>query len=283
MPLFAIYDVDSDRVDCRETKPDSCTSCIPLQALQYVQVWYPDGFRQKAEFARTSFALRCKENSQIFLTDVELSCRKLIEIGGATAGYMAVGASGKALKWWLASHNIAVTGLNVSGVPDADKVAKGKGTWMTNAAFDSYLLRKYQQIKHRWPIVVFDFVDTGASLAMVKSKLGKIAGNRPIKTVAIGKEITVPAFPPDHVLGTIADTLLVKEMRSQNLKERTGRGKVKNPMKTWNVDTNTTPVSDKALQAYRDKKTALKYHFAEKTTEITPEQCVALINTALGN
>lgn len=286
MPLFAIYDVESDRVVMRDTKPDGCTNNIPLKALEYVKVWYPDNFEKEAKIATTSFAMRCEKNGQIFLSDVALACTELIGLGGREAGYMAVGASAKTLKWWLMSNNILVTGLNVSGVPKHDRLSifKKNPIWKTNKAFDSYLQKKFRDIENRPRIVIFDFVDTGASLAMVKSKLEKIAKKKQIITVAIGKGIANPDFPPDHVLGnTVEDTLLIKEMESQALKERTGRGKVKNSLKDWSNDTNMTNVSGGALQTYNGQKTALKHHFNKKTTPITKAQCNLLITTVLEN
>lgn len=250
MPSYLYYDDASDSVLIGPVKPADCTASLATdEHFPTCRVWYaPQHATAKVFAARSLAALRIGPNASMYLSEVKLACRELCRIGGANAGYVGLGASVKVVKWWLSSRNFRVVGVNVSGVK-----MEGKRT----ATFSDYLRRKIAELDGRQPIVVFDFVDDGHSLARIRQDLLDLGPpGMIVKTVAIGASVGRHVHEPDAVLEELEDSLLVQRMSSQALKQMTGRAKAKLPYPEWTDEANR--LKTRGAATYGDLKGRLK-------------------------
>ena len=260
MPSYLYYDEASDSVHVGPVKPADCTVSLATdEHFPTCRVWHaPQHATAKVFAARSIAALRIGPNAVMYLSEVKQACRELCRIGGANAGYVGLGASVKVVKWWLSSQKFRVVGINVSGVKmDAKRTAP----------FSDYLKRKLAALEGRQPIVVFDFVDDGHSLARIKQDLLDLSPpGTLVRTVAIGASIGRHVHEPDEVLKELEDSLLVEKMSSQKLKGMTGRAKPKLPYPQWTDESNSLKTGGAAK--YGDLKGRLKSLYGADTVPL---------------
>ncbi|MEP7383982.1 MAG: hypothetical protein ABI910_20045 [Gemmatimonadota bacterium] len=273
MPSYLYYDGDSDSVLVGQVKPADCTASLPTdEHFPTCRVWYaPQHAPAKVHAARALAALRIGPNAVLFLAEVKLACRELCRIGGPMAGYIGLGASVKLVKWWLASRNFRVVGINVSGV---------KMNAPRTAPFTDYLRSKVAELQGRRPFVVFDFVDDGHSLARIKQDLLEVGpAGTVVTTVAIGASVGRHVHEPDEVLDELEDSLLVKKMESQAIKTMTGRAKPKLPYPQWTPEANRARAAGAAK--YDDMKERLKSLYGADAVPLvtTPAEMRALLDS----
>jgi hypothetical protein len=200
-----------------------CKRCLPiLRGL--VPVWYHNGDEHRVAREAGIFALRVFVAP--WVREIDCVIRTLQTKYGDNAGYIALGASPKLIKWEMKARGLPVCAVNAS---------RGEQSYEPSKEFQEYLERKLQKLGERQPYVLIDFVHTGRSLHFMKQCVSSLRPQATVYSVATGIWASAVVHPVDFEINVLK---LQNALRTLGTKHLLGRHKPRNPVDCWSAARN---------------------------------------------
>jgi hypothetical protein len=191
-----------------------------------IPVWHRRGYRTRVPHEAAIFADRVAMGP--YVKEIDTLISRLRQRFGDSAGYIAVGASPKLVKWEMKARHLPVCALNVS---------RGLHGFDPTADFEAYLKRKLDKLGPRSTYVVMDFVNTGTTLQHIRGIVRRMRPTADVFMAAIGTARDGCA--------NVADFRSAPPNLSQGLFDRAtkhflGRHKPRNHLDSWSAEQNRT-------------------------------------------
>lgn len=238
---FLLFDSDSSSARVVPIKPPEYTFSAAHKDIKSISIWFSDETHRN-DATRTLDLIITSIGRPELIREARYVADKLC-VRFPAAGFMALGASPKIVKWALQTKGAITTTINASRI----KV----GVAMT-LDFKTYLKRKLQKLAGKQQIIVMDYADSGASLFKIKQDVLACCEEMPvfqgtvIATTAVGASDVLEKGCNATYKGDI-DYIFTEEeiptlrqlLYTQSLKAIIGRAKNKMEYENWKESERT--------------------------------------------